>query len=288
VFWLKLNQRFHRLYPENETFVSEIEKEIFNEAPAHLGENGVGIRYFSNLNGVLQNPGNIGTCCEGQGSRLYGSLYEYLYSFPSDGNGIYINLYTPSTVTFTTSTGVQIYLVTETNWPYSSDVKISVYPKTVPVKLDIAFRIPEWITTNQIPINRDNSSIVNANRASYTHIVETWTDLDSDFAAPFSTFQFSLPMNLQSHLYTGVTQIGSYRRYGFTFGPILLAAIGPWNSDFSTIVLKGLDPENPSNWMQQIPNSLNFTIKGTNDYMFIPHGEVKTNQYFSVYPVFMN
>ena len=36
VFWLKLNQRLHRLDPDNETFVGEIEREVFNEGLAHL------------------------------------------------------------------------------------------------------------------------------------------------------------------------------------------------------------------------------------------------------------
>jgi DUF1680 family protein len=30
VFWIKLNQRFHRLEPSNETYVSEMESAIYN------------------------------------------------------------------------------------------------------------------------------------------------------------------------------------------------------------------------------------------------------------------
>ena len=47
VFWLKINQRLHRLYPDNETFVLEIEREVFNEGLTHQGKGGEGIRYFS-------------------------------------------------------------------------------------------------------------------------------------------------------------------------------------------------------------------------------------------------
>ena len=47
VFWLKINQRLHRLYPENETFVLEMEREVYNEGLTHQGKGGEGIRYFS-------------------------------------------------------------------------------------------------------------------------------------------------------------------------------------------------------------------------------------------------
>ena len=42
VFWTKLNQRFHRLYPENETFVLEMERSILNVGLAALGFPGSG------------------------------------------------------------------------------------------------------------------------------------------------------------------------------------------------------------------------------------------------------
>ena len=44
------------MYPENETFVLEIEREMFNEGLTHQGKDGVGIRYFSNLNGHKEDP----------------------------------------------------------------------------------------------------------------------------------------------------------------------------------------------------------------------------------------
>jgi hypothetical protein len=77
VFWTKLNQRLHRLMPNNETFVAEMEREIFNEGLGHQGINGTGIRYFSNMNGVKEDPGNIGTCCEGAITNSANIIYIY-------------------------------------------------------------------------------------------------------------------------------------------------------------------------------------------------------------------
>lgn len=61
-FWTKLNQRWHRLWPDNETFVAEMERELYSEILAHQGLGGVGIRYFSNLHGQKEEPAAIGTC----------------------------------------------------------------------------------------------------------------------------------------------------------------------------------------------------------------------------------
>ena len=56
VFWTFFNQRFHRLFPDNETFVFEMERSIINVGLSALGypgsggqgPNGTGIRYFFN------------------------------------------------------------------------------------------------------------------------------------------------------------------------------------------------------------------------------------------------
>lgn len=48
------------LHPDNETFVTEIERELYNEGLAHLAPDGSGIRYFSFLNGVKEAPAAIG------------------------------------------------------------------------------------------------------------------------------------------------------------------------------------------------------------------------------------
>jgi hypothetical protein len=68
VFWALFNQRFHRLFPEEEVYVAEIERSILNVGLAAQGQagsggqgpNGVGIRYFANqvrgVKGVAAQP----------------------------------------------------------------------------------------------------------------------------------------------------------------------------------------------------------------------------------------
>lgn len=71
-FWTRINQRLHRLWPDNETYVAEMERSIFNVALANQGLNGSGIRYFTNLHSIKETPTMIGACappriCRGSG-----------------------------------------------------------------------------------------------------------------------------------------------------------------------------------------------------------------------------
>lgn len=59
-FWTRINQRLHRLFPDVETYVAEIERSIYNVALANQGVNGSGIRYFTNLHEVKEDPTMIG------------------------------------------------------------------------------------------------------------------------------------------------------------------------------------------------------------------------------------
>jgi DUF1680 family protein len=93
VFWIRFNQRFHLLDPEREEYVSEIEKSIYNVGLANQIDS-YGIIYHTRLvgqKGDLSVPLCTNSCCEGQGTRLLGSLPEYIYSLSPDG--IYVNLY---------------------------------------------------------------------------------------------------------------------------------------------------------------------------------------------------
>ena len=68
VFWIKLNQRFHLINPEEEKYVNEIEKCIYNVGIAN--QKGVdGIRYFNRLVGQkdkVHGPyvQKMNSCCE--------------------------------------------------------------------------------------------------------------------------------------------------------------------------------------------------------------------------------
>jgi DUF1680 family protein len=100
--------------------VSEIEKSIYN---AGIG-NQLGttmISYHTILEGKKERavcPPEP-TCCAGQGTRLYGSLPEYLYSLSP--RGVYVDLYAPSEISWKQGS-TELKLTTDTAFPESGDV----------------------------------------------------------------------------------------------------------------------------------------------------------------------
>lgn len=292
VFWLKLNQRFHRLYPDSEVYVAEIEKEMFNEGPAHQGANGTGIRYYSNLNGVKMNPDAVATCCEGQGTRLYGSLPEYLYSTQAGTGtgrqGVYVDIYAPSTFLLPAQdAGLGSFnITTVTAWPFGQSVTIllSTTSQGQAAALDVALRMPAWLAVDSLPVSVSTAAgAVNMSGSPGSYLKLPALSLPA-------TLTFTLPMAVTAHVYSGETQIPPYVRYGYTYGPILLAAVGGWNSTLATVALgdSGLDPSSPTTWLSPSAdgNPLHFAVAGRPDVTFMPLGEVGAGVQYSVYPVF--
>ncbi|MCL2880420.1 MAG: glycoside hydrolase family 127 protein, partial [Treponema sp.] len=68
-FWILLNQRLHRLFPDKEEYVMEIEKSLYNVAIANQEED-KGIRYFAWIDKHKSDSGLVHCCC-GVGTRLY-------------------------------------------------------------------------------------------------------------------------------------------------------------------------------------------------------------------------
>ena len=286
MFWLKINQRLHRLYPENETFVLEIEREVYNEALAHQGPvvNGVstGIRYFSNLNGVKELPGTIGTCCEGQGTRLYGSLNEYLFSLspPAAPPALFVDIYAPSTISFSAG-GSAVVVQVSTQWPYASDVLVTVAADP-PLALDLALRMPSWVAAASVPVTVDDAPSAPGSPGAYLHLARTWTS---------SAVRFSLPIAARAHKYSGASQIAPFTRYAYTVGPILLAATSGArdNKTLQGLIVPGVDGAAPGAWM--VPSAdgapLHFDVQGVDDVLFQPAWEVNDiGAVFSSYPCF--
>ncbi len=52
---------------------------------------------------------------------------------------------------------------------------------------------------------------------------------------------------------------------------------GPWDNATDCIILKGIDPDSPSDWMDPAGdgNSLHFTVAGNAGYTFVPYFELQ-------------
>jgi DUF1680 family protein len=272
-FWVLFNQRFSLLYPNDEKYVTEIEKSIYNVGLANqVGSQG--FRYHAALLGKKEGPlwGSFSkdTCCEGQGTRLIGSLPEYIYSLRKDG--IYVRLYSPSTIKWTHG-GSQLGLQMVTAFPYSPDVKLSLKLSHPTVSV-IRIRVPAW-ASHDMPILVNGKVELSGKPGSYAAISRTWKDGD--------TLSFTLPMAFKCIRYTGVQAIAGHGRYALEYGPILMALTGPLDQNQGAMLQQ--TPEQLIHSLRPIDGEpLHFSIRGNTTHQYMPYWLV-SDQTFTCFPV---
>ncbi len=193
VFWAFLNQRFHLLNPEEEKYVAEIEKSIYNNLIANqVGDKG--IRYHSVLvdHKDLNNrqPFSMSTCCEGQGTRMMGALPEFIYSIADDG--IYVDLFASSSIKHTMKTGTMT-LKMITQFPYDNKVQLTVNTDDPP-ESKIRIRVPSW-AAKKMPVKVNGKLIVSGNPGTYVTLNRQWKNGD--------VITFTLPMDFRMTEYAG-------------------------------------------------------------------------------------
>jgi DUF1680 family protein len=272
VFWVRFNQRFHLIYPEEEKYVNEIEKSIYNVGLANqIGIHG--ILYHARLvgqKGDLQVPLGVNSCCEGQGTRLLSSLPEYIYSIAPDG--LYVDLYEPSSIRWSQN-GTEMKATLSGNFPSSPKVKLEL-TSSRPTQTKIRVRVPAWATgPMQIHVNDEAMAI--GRPGSYVTLDRKWSTGD--------TVHFTLPMELRLTRYTGLDEITGRERFALEYGPILLALIG---SD-SAVLTVSRDQEHADilKRIRQDPDRpLHFIIDGHPEYVYMPYWQV-LNEPFTCYPI---
>jgi len=88
-------------------------------------------------------------CCSG---TLVQTVADYVLNiYFQSADGIYINLYTPSKLTWPHA-GVSITLIQQTEFPASDHVTIRVEPAS-PIEFALQLRIPAWASNSNISIN---------------------------------------------------------------------------------------------------------------------------------------
>ncbi len=275
-FWIKLNQRFHLLYPTEEKYVAEIEKSIYNVAIANqYGQEG--IRYFAKL--VDRKYGDhspnshhcMNTCCEGQGTRVFGSLPEYIFSIATDG--IYVDLFAAAEIKYSVQQG-SVQLKMETQFPYDPKVTIGVSANQ-PIQQKIRIRVPAWASEN-MPLLVNNNLVGSGKPGTYFEIERVWENGDR--------ISFTLPMDFKVTKYTGLEKGFEQDHYALEYGPLLMAMVGVKGkkSDFGVKATAG----NMKNLLVPVPGKpLHFSIKGDSEFEYWSYFEVQEEP-FSCFPEF--
>ena len=253
-FWVLLNQRMHRLEPENTHYVDEMENSIYNV----LFASQVGDRGFHYLN-YLQRTKDYryldrATCCASLGTRLVGLLPQFLYTCTEDS--VYVDMYASSTAAL--PNGVQLSVTS--GLPDNGHVVVRVEHANRPFTLKL--RIPRWAC-------EDGQSHYAAHEGVKTG----------------DTFTLDFPFRFRVTRYTGGEEIRNRERYALEYGPLLYAAMGAPNP-----LTVRFDPNHPEEWFEPVRTmlpgraSLRFRLKGDSCHEYWPYMDIH-DEPFDVYPI---
>ena len=270
VFWIRYNQRFHLLYPDEEKYVNEIEKSIYNVGLANQDGN-TGICYHANLVGTRETGTDKNTCCEGQGTRLYGSLPEYIYSISKDG--LYVDLFCGSTISWT-HRDQQVKVHMETRFPDDDKVSL-VFDMARPVSMTLHVRVPEWVK-GPVSLYVNGKKVASGKPGTYLPINREWH--------PGDRVSFAVPMSFRLVAYHGMDPFAKDGdHYALEYGPILMAVVG--DVDAKGDAKLAVSPEKMIARLVAEPNKpLHFKIKGDTAHELLPYFMVHPAETFSCYP----
>ncbi len=271
VWWILLNHRLLQLFPNEEKYAREIEESLYNVVlPAQTGD--LGIRYHAYLHGVKDDVYTENTCCEGTGTLLYGMLPSLVYSLHTGDAGVTVNLFADSEISFGSSA-----LQMQTEFPKDNNVTLTV---TAGGKFPLRIRVPGWASKDVVfSVNGEEAATGKA--GSYITIDRAWADGDR--------ITFTLPRNLRTIRYEGMTVINGYERYAMMDGPILMAVSGQsqrisadrvaWNEK------AGIDARanwNCVHWIGKLDEDGNFV---SGDLTVMPYYQVPQGQEFTCFPL---
>jgi uncharacterized protein len=267
-FWVFLSQRLQLLDPDNEQYAAEIEKSIYNIGIANQ-DGGDGFRYHTIMEGEKEKSTHENTCCEGQGTRLVGSLPEHIYSIAPDG--VYVNLYEPSGVRWQQGER-EIALSVKTRFPLDNSVRATI-KAAAKTQARIRVRVPSW-ASREMEVSINGKSAGSGKPGTYLALDREWSDGDE--------ISFALPASIRVNRYKGEDQIEGKTRYSVEYGPILLAAVGAANADL--LVEKGSAPESLADQIEPIAGSArHFALRGNPGQKLMPYYQI-SNEKFTCYP----
>jgi uncharacterized protein len=270
-FWILLNHGLHRLRPHDEKYVAEIEKSVYNVILANQ-QGALGYRYHTALLGTKEPGTRISTCCEGQGSRIVGSLPEYIYSLSSDG--LYVNLYEPSAIEWNYGGG-SWKLAMRTGFPRDMTVDLEIAAATT-TALKLNIRIPCW-ASEECDVRLNGSPVAKGRPGTYCTLERQWSVGDK--------VSFTPPIALRMTKYTGTDQIEGRERYAIEYGPILMAAVGVQNSRILLFLSTGDPADLLRRLKPQQDGSCHFLLEESSPPIrFLPYFEI-TDQPFTCFPI---
>jgi hypothetical protein len=276
VFWADINHRLLQFFPEKEVYAAEIEKSIFNVILAAQDKKGH-IRYHNNLDGKKDTPKRINTCCEVMGTPFIASLPQYIYSV--DDEGLWVNLFAASRIGWKQD-GKDVAVNMKTEFPFNGKVSLSI-TKSSKTNMSIRLRIPSWVS-KPVTVNVNGKEAEIGQPGSFVSLARNWKDGDS--------INMELPMELKLTQYTGLDQnprqwwdlrpVEYHNKYALTYGPILMALVGPKDIQLDMAPEELLDALSGDG-----DKPLHFAIRGRDDCHYEPYWAMG-NETMTCFPMF--
>ena len=248
-FWVLLNQRMHRLFPDETHYVDEMENSLYNVLLAAQVED----KGYHYLNFLERSKDwrwlDRATCCAAMGTRLAALLPQFLYTY--DDSSVSVDIYASSRAELPLSAG-NVVLECETGLPDEGHVRIRILEAAAPFTLRL--RQPRWASED----GRSGYRVVENVRAG-------------------DEFTFELPFRLRATRYTGAEELPHAERWALEYGPMLMAAMGAPGP-----VHVRWEPEHPERWFEPAPYGLR--LRGDERHEYWRYMDIK-DEPFSVYPV---
>jgi uncharacterized protein len=158
----------------DERYADVLERALYNGVNSGMSLSGTLYCYRNPLasNGEkLRNAWYDTTCCPPNIERLFESLPGYFYAMSRDG--VYVNLYQNSELDWHLEGGTGLKLVQTTNYPWSGDIKLTVYPQRSS-DFTLYLRWPAWAASADVQVNGQPLASADFKRGSYIAIPRNW------------------------------------------------------------------------------------------------------------------
>jgi uncharacterized protein len=160
-------------------------------------------------------------CCSANAPRGFGMISQW--ALMSDGRGLVLNWYGPSTMTARLG-DVEVVLRQETQYPRNGQIRLEVSPKTA-LRFPLKLRIPGWSAQTRVQVN--GQPLADVRPGTYLTIERLWK--------PGDTLQIDLDMSL--HYWVGERECAG--KASIYRGPLLLVQQTPSRPVFDTATIDG-------------------------------------------------
>lgn len=269
-FWIGLHQRLHRLYPDEENHVFEIEQSLYNVVFA-LQNSTIDIRSFAILDQELRRPIRPNSCCSGTGTKTMASLPEYLFTL--NETLLSCDIFADAELEWERENG-NVTVIEKSGYPYDGKVFIT-FKTDAPHDFTVQIRVPCYAAAEKVPIYLNGSVVAEGVPGTFVKLNRLWNDGD--------TIEFEVPFTFKKYDYEGEHDVEGFTRAAYTYGPLLLALVGK-RSHPNGIVVPG-KPEEFTDRLKPNGKPLHFDVEGMDGYEAVPYFELN-EEHFVCFPLF--